>query len=763
MGKATLGGWPVSDDPSLPPLLQDAEGRSALKLARQGDDIESIAKIVQLENETFEGRNCWGYDRSLNVAAKDGDMVVVDRLLRANADVITPGASRFDPSALEEAAGAGHLEVVKKLMDAEKAIISVDGYYSLAAVEAAVESGQHNEVERLRRAKKMLDYVADNKCKALKVAAGLKDLQIAKLLVESGADVNDKDTDVKHHTALTYAAGAGNLEMVEYLLQLGADISGKGYNTPKKSPLCAAAEGGHIAVVEKLLQEGATIDETKPLHGAAGAGHSNVVRRLLDAGAPVDGDKKHTRKYGDTAPRMNQCEFTALQKAAAGGHLQVVEILLETGADVNVLASDYGRTAVQAAAGSGSIDVVKRLLIAGASVSEPASQGGRTALQAAAECGDLAMVEFLLDAGAQTETNVAYATVPAIALASQEGHLAVFQRLLEHMNTQNSVDTISIRVEALQKSAEKGYPEIVRALLNENTPAIQSKERHSPALLELAARGGDLEVVRLLIDAKADVNATRAPGHTPTPLQIAVENGRLDLTELLLAAGAKVNTDEGQVPSALHTAAEKGTIKMVQVLLDAGADVDAKTYEGETILQAAEKGGNVDIAKLLQVRVAQVAAERAALEEEWDKISAREVPIHDDGSLCKACSKMPLELFETKFYTGRKQTFDLHSSLTALQRSAQSGCPFCVFFWRRLGIKEITLPQPSVVRLYAGMGKEGHMQSQIQEPYPRDIEYARQLFTSFYISVEPFEGKLRRSLLLFKINNIVRETETTTW
>ena len=762
MGKTTSSGWPVSDDPSLPSLLQDVEGRSALKLARQGDDIEAIAKIVQLENERFEGRHGWGYSRSLNVAAKDGDMVVLDRLLRANADVIIPGASLYDPSALEEAAGAGHLEVVKKLMDAEKAITSVDGYYSLSAMEAAVESGQHNEVERLQRAKKMLDYVADNKCKALKAAAGLKDLQIAKLLVESGADVNDKDNDIKHHTALTCAAGAGNLEMVEYLLQLGADISGKGHTAPKKSPLRAAAEGGHIAVVAKLLQEGATIDETKPLHGAAGTGHSNVVRLLLDAGAPVDGDKKQTWKR-DTAPRMNQCEFTALQKAAAGGHLQVVEILLEAGADVNVLASDYGRTAVQAAAGSGSIDIVKRLLVAGASVNEPAPNGGRTALQAAAECGNLAMVEFLLDAGAQTETNVAYPTIPAIVLASQEAHLAVLQRLLEHMNTQDSVDTASIRVDALHKAAEKGHPEIVRALLNANTPAIESKECHRPALLELAARGGDLEVVRLLIDAKADVNATHVPGHTPTPLQIGVENGRLDLTELLLAAGANVNTNEGQVPSALHTAAVKGAIEMVQVLLDAGADVDAKTYEGETILQAAEKGGNADVSKLLQVRVAQEVAEKAALEEEWDKISAREVPIHDDGSLCKACSKMPLEMFEAKSYTGRYQVFDLHPSLTALQRSAQSGCPFCVFFWRRLGIKEITLPQPSVVRLYSGMGKEGHLQSQIQEPYPRDTEYTRKLFASFHVSVEPFEGKLGCSLSLFNINNIARETETTTW
>jgi ankyrin repeat protein len=731
--------WPISDDPSLPSLLKDPEGNSALKLARKGDDIEAIAKLVQLENEKFEGLNGWGYARSLNVAAKNGDMVVVDRLLRANADVITPGACHYDPSALEEAAGADHFDVVKRLLEAESAITSVDGYYSLSAVEAAVESGQHKEIERLRKAKKMLDYVADNKCKALKVAAGVKDMRIGKLLVESGAAVNDTDTDVQRHSALTNAAGAGNLDMVEYLLQLGADLSGgKLSKTPKKSPLRAAAEGGHITVVNKLLELGATIDETKPLHGAAGAGHADIVRRLLDAGAPVDGDKKCARQYDDPTPRMNQGQLTALQEAARGGHLQIVDMLLEAGADLNVLASDYGRMAVQAAVESGSIDVVKRLLVAGASVNEPAPRGGRTALQAAAFGGNLEMLNFLLEAGAQTETKVAYGTVPAIVLASQEGHLAVFQKLLEHMNAQDANEIVSIRVDALQKAAEKGHLEMVRALLEANTPATQNKGRYSPSLLELAVRNGNVEIVRLLIGAKADADTTRIPGRTETPLQIAVANGRIDLVDLLLSAGAQVNTYEGKIQSALHTAAEKGTFEMVQILLDAGADVNAKNYEGETILQAAEKGGKENVLKLLQARREEVAAEAAALEAEWEIVS--DVPINGDQSLCMACSKIPLDLFESGRMFGRGR-FDLHPSLIALQRSAQSGCPFCVFFWKRLGIKEITLPQPSVVPLYSGMGREGYMQTQITEPYPEDIECPRQLLKGFDFSVEPFEGK----------------------
>jgi ankyrin repeat protein len=731
------GDFPKSDDPSPPTLLQDAEGRSALSLARAGDDIEAIARLVQLENDTFQDRTYYcNYSTSLNVAAKEGDLVILDRLLRAKADIFTPGAYCYDNSALTIAAEAGHYEAVKRLLEAERAITSVDGFYSLDTVETAVENGRHDEVARLREAKKILELANDNKCKALKAVASLEDLRIARLLVENGAEANDKEPYSRHHSALTIAAGVGNLVMVEFLLQLNADVSGKAaYGPPEKSPLRAAAEQGHITVVEKLLQSGATIDGTKPLHGAAGSGHAAIVRRLLKAGADIEGGEIWN-PYARDKPRRTR-EHTALQEAALGGHLETMETLLEAGADVHVPAADRGRSALQAAAENGSVDVVRRLLTAGANVNEPASEWGRTSLQAATENGHLEVVEILLGAGAQVETEVAYSKFPAIALASEKGHLSIFRALLDHMNAQNAADTHSVRVNALQKAAGKGHREIVQALLDAGTPAIESDDTYCYGLLGSAVSNGDLEIVKSLLDANVDINYARYPEHNPTSLQIAVRDGRLDIVEALIAAGAEVNTRGSSVPPALHTAAEQGNLEMVQILLESGANVDATSYEGTTVTQAAEKGGKEDILNLLRARTAQTAAETALLEEEWENVC--DFPITDKWSLCPACLNLPLELFE---YRGSpSKMFDWHPSLTVLQRAAQGRCTFCQFFWWQLGIQEVTLPQPSAIPLYPGMGREGWIQSQISEPHPEDIESPRELFVGFHYIVEPFDGE----------------------
>ena len=102
-----------------------------------------------LQPEVARIHNAFGFSTSLNVAAKAGGADIVDRLPRANADFTSKGAYNIDDSALEVAAEGGHFDVVQRLLKAEKDVTSVDGYYSLAALHAAVQDGQHNEVERL--------------------------------------------------------------------------------------------------------------------------------------------------------------------------------------------------------------------------------------------------------------------------------------------------------------------------------------------------------------------------------------------------------------------------------------------------------------------------------------------------------------------------------------------------------------------------------------------------------------------------------------
>jgi ankyrin repeat protein len=118
------------------------------------------------------------------------------------------------------------------------------------------------------------------------------------------ATVNAKDTAYigDGRMALHEAAANGNLNVMKLLVKYGADVNGR--NTSGETPLHLAAHFGHADAADYLLQNGAHLNEqtvyTKqtPLMVAAENGQKNVIRLLLLRGA--NRDLKDT--FGKTAP-----------------------------------------------------------------------------------------------------------------------------------------------------------------------------------------------------------------------------------------------------------------------------------------------------------------------------------------------------------------------------------------------------------------------------------------------------------------------------
>ena len=112
--------------------------------------------------------------------------------------------------------------------------------------------------------------------------------------------------------------------------------------------------------------------------------------------------------------------------------------------------------------------------------------------------------------------------------------------------------------------------------------------------LQYAATAGNWDIVRLLVEAGADVNAPAYRSDPVTALEAATFQGHVEMVAFLLDRGANVNasgTCDHRFPkTVLTTAVKKNHLGLVELLLNAGADVNMPSYDdyGCTALESAK-------------------------------------------------------------------------------------------------------------------------------------------------------------------------------
>lgn len=126
-----------------------------------------------------------------------------------------------------------------------------------------------------------------------------------------------------------------------------------------------------------------------------------------------------------------------------------------------------------------------------------------------------------------------------------------------------------------------------------------------PPLID-AAKNGDREALRTLVQKKADVNLTDGDG--TTALHWAAYRDDVESADVLLRSGAKVNAANDLGATPLWLAAQNGSAAMVRRLLQAGANPNAALLAGETPLMAASRAGSADIVEELAAKGAAVNA-----------------------------------------------------------------------------------------------------------------------------------------------------------
>jgi ankyrin repeat protein len=320
--------------------------------------------------------------------------------------------------------------------------------------------------------------------------------------------------------------------------------------------LCRAAQFGLENVAKKLLESGASLDTAitchnmSPLHLASRGGNLEVAKLLLDHKASL------------TKPGIHG--LVPLHIASIYGHEAVLKLILDAGADVNILTED-DINAMHFACGAGNYKIVKVLAEAG-SKTDCIKEGSWSPLTVVANEGFIHCAQSLLKNKADIEVEGEENKTP-LRYAALRGHVKLCQLLLE---SGANASTPRGGPPILVASAGRGKVEIVK-LLVENGAAVDAVDSDGLTALQVASLLGHISVVTYLLDHGADVNHTTNK-ERDTSIHFAADMGFIDVAQVLIDRGADLHhvTAEGWTP--LHRSL--GHAKATRVLLENGADIN---------------------------------------------------------------------------------------------------------------------------------------------------------------------------------------------
>ena len=155
-------------------------------------------------------------------------------------------------------------------------------------------------------------------------------------------------------------------------------------------------------------------------------------------------------------------------------------------------------------------------------------------------------------------------------------------------------------------AAEEGHDQLIRLLLDQGAD-VNAQGGEFGNALQAASYRGHGQVVQMLLDKGANVNAQG--GYYGNALQVASKGGHNQVVQMLLDKGADVNAQGGYHGNALYAASEGGHDQVVQMLLDKGVNVNAQGGRYDNALQIASVRGCHKVVQMLLDKGANVNAQ----------------------------------------------------------------------------------------------------------------------------------------------------------
>ncbi len=216
--------------------------------------------------------------------------------------------------------------------------------------------------------------------------------------------------------------------------------------------------------------------------------------------------------------------------------------------------------------------------------------------------GDARKVEILLARGADVNARTSTGNTPLIAAAGYADNLRVVKLLLDkgadlQSFNKNNVSALAAAVYASDAKSVKFFldrgckPKQIHSLFG----AAQNP------LLAIAAQTADVQIVGMLLDQGAEVNASD-PNFAGHALNYALLSQKPDVARRLIEAGAdlKLCSPIGKTPPIVFAIySETGDVSVAEMMMKHGADMSAANQAGETALTWARRRGFPELVALL--------------------------------------------------------------------------------------------------------------------------------------------------------------------
>lgn len=419
-------------------------------------------------------------------ASRYGHVETVKFLIEKGANLEARGKDMVTP--LYCAVTNGHIKAAQLLLD-HNPDVDTRNIYDWTPLHSAVKEGYTELVTMLITKGANIATANENGVGPFYTACHEGFIEIARLLFDVGVDVNIP-TQEDQCTPLIAASECGHVEIAKFLLENGANVEAR--NNEMMTPFYCAALNGHVKIIQLLFDHNADvnarqINNSTPVHAAVESGHIEVVKMLIAQGVNVN-----TADNSGIVPFYTAC---------LEGSIEIARLLFDLGVDKNVSTPEDQWAPLNAASRRGHAEIVKFLLENGAEIDFP-NKYQKTPLNLATFGGHLEVIKILVERGADV-TKLDIWVWSLLNTAAECGHLEVVNMLLDDGADIESTNEDGMT--PLHSACANGFTEIVKVLIEKDANYTAANNKGCTPIMT-ACSMGHVDVVKFLLDKGANFN-----------------------------------------------------------------------------------------------------------------------------------------------------------------------------------------------------------------------------------------------------------------